>query len=135
VDFGPKRLVWPKAYGLRHGYSSGSNFLRNWVLEGSVDGQHWCLLSEHSEDKGLIDTGYAAHTWMLEKPPPASGLRYLRVKQTGRNSSHAFDLYLSGFEVYGRLLNSLHRVQVETPDWHPKQPQKKGRRKLMPNLA
>ena len=34
------------------------------------------------------------------------------MRQTGRNSSTSEDLYLSGFEVYGKFLNSLKKIKV-----------------------
>ncbi len=38
------------------------------------------------------------------------------MRQTGRNSSMSQDLYLSGFEVYGRLLNSLKTIKIAPPE-------------------
>ena len=130
VDFGNKRLVWPVAYSLRHGYSSNSHYLRDWVLEGSLDEWNWTVLSKHSNDKHL-NGGYATHTWDVTQACPPSGFRYLRVRQVGRNSSNSQDLYLSGFEVYGKLLNSLHKVKVEIPEAK----KKKGRKnRFLPSV-
>jgi hypothetical protein len=82
IDFGPKRLVWPMAYSLRHGYSSSTHFLRDWVLEGSLyggtagqDTDDWYAVVVHANDKNLGSTGYAAHTWSVPIACPAAGFR------------------------------------------------------------
>lgn len=46
--------------------------------------------------------------------------RYLRIRQTGRNSSSSEDLYISGFEVYGKFLNSLKKIKVPPPEENKK---------------
>jgi len=112
IDFGPTRLVWPSAYSLRHGYSSSSHFLRDWVFEGSLDQDTWHVVANHVNDKHLNNTGYAESTWNVGRAPPPAGFRYLRVRQTGRNSSSKHDLYVAGFEVYGKFLNSLKKIKV-----------------------
>ena len=77
VDFGPKRLVWPVAYTLRHGYSSSTHFLRDWVFEGSLDSENWTVVANHVNDKHLNHTGYAAHTWNVGRECPAAGFRFV----------------------------------------------------------
>lgn len=81
VDFGPKRLVWPVAYTLRHGYSSSTHFLRDWVLEGSIDSENWNVVANHVNDKHLNHTGYAAHTWNVGRECPAAGFRFVGYYQ------------------------------------------------------
>ena len=37
VDFGPRRLILPDYYTIRHGAASRGNALRNWVLQGKLN--------------------------------------------------------------------------------------------------
>ena len=89
-------------YTLRHYSSWDTEALRDWVLEGSNDGQQWATLREHKGDAALNKKG-ATHTWALSGPASEQSYRLFRVRQTGRNSNNHHYLALSGFEIYGAL--------------------------------
>jgi len=90
----------PTAYSLRHYSSWDVEALRNWVFEGSVDGQKWNILGTYLNDKSLAQRG-AARTWILKKTNTA--FRHFRVRQIGPNSNNHHYLACSGMELYGRL--------------------------------
>eukprot|EP00118_Oscarella_pearsei_P011860 m.82979 g.82979 ORF g.82979 m.82979 type:complete len:1034 (+) comp36317_c0_seq1:320-3421(+) len=102
-DFGPNRSLLPDHYSLRHGAAGKWSALRSWNLEGSVDGIDWIVLRRHRDDVNL-KSKYATASWPIELPnPPPPPLRYLRIVQTGPNSTGGFHLCVGGFEVYGTL--------------------------------
>ena len=107
VDLGPTRRVAPTKYTLKHGHSIGSSRLRDWVLEGSLDGQApWTRLRTHDSDQSLpTSCSYCTASWDMDAdyaggPTPA---RFLKVRMTGQNSDGSNALYLCGLEVYGAL--------------------------------
>ena len=112
VDFGATRRVAPTKYTLKHGRNHGDYRLRNWVLEGSLDGQApWTTLRTHANDLLLPNEGYSTASWDMDadyagNPTP---VRFLKVRMTDSNSrapgvDHNNDsLCLSGLEVYGAL--------------------------------
>ena len=110
--------VIPRAYTLRHGGNYIGDSLRNWDLQGSVDGVNWILLrrfafpllfphpfsflSRHQRDEALKGK-YMSHTWKIKPQEGERPLRIFRIIQTGHNSSNHNFLVLSGFELYGEL--------------------------------
>lgn len=101
IDFGEKRLVIPTAYSLRHGWTGNAGALRHWVCEGSLDGRKWTVLRQHINDES-INTAYGYGYWKIPNDDQAA-YRFIRVRQTGLNSSGRHALRLCGFEVYGKL--------------------------------
>lgn len=99
VDFIDK-YIKPSHYTLRHYISWDTECLRNWVIEGSIDGERWLVLRQHQNDQALNYKGQA-YTWALHDYGCA--FRRLRVKQTGPNNNNHYFLACSGFEVYGTL--------------------------------
>ena len=96
-------------YTLRHGQEHRGSVLRNWKLEGSVDGSKWTVLKNHKNDHGLEKLNsystYCKHctcTWAIDGEFHA--FRYFRIFQTGVNSSGRFGIFLSGIELYGVLV-------------------------------
>jgi len=104
VDFGEEHALFVTHYTLRHGRDNGLSILRNWNLEGSHDGKKWEILRKHENDRGMKGSyPFYTGTWTVEKRVQA--MRYFRIHQTGKNSSGRYALYLSGFEIYGVLLD------------------------------
>ncbi|KIH67050.1 HECT-domain protein [Ancylostoma duodenale] len=103
IDLGV--LIYPTAYTLRHARGYGRSALRNWLLQGSKDKQVWEVLVAHADDTSLGDPGSTA-TWPIEDDRTKGPFRYLRVAQNGKNSSgQTYYLSISGFEVYGEIVD------------------------------
>jgi len=99
-DLGENNSIIPNYYSLRHD-NYPSYVLRSWNLEGSNDNMNWQILKEHRGDDSLQEIAGSSASWPL--PNLKVPYRYLRVLQTGPNSSNSYHLILSGFEVYGTL--------------------------------
>ncbi|XP_078378429.1 uncharacterized protein LOC144661517 isoform X1 [Oculina patagonica] len=106
IDLGKNCLLVISHYALRHGKSDGESYLKEWQLQGSVDGDTWKNLEtgdDPSDPSPFRDPHpYYTGTWSIKGEVKA--FRYFRILQTRRNSSGNYGLYLSGFELYGLLL-------------------------------
>lgn len=90
----------PNAYTIKHGYNFGSFMLKNWNLEGSMDGTTWKLIKEHKEDMSLASKGYSTYTWPIDE---TDSFLYFRIVTTGVNQNGSNHLMLGGIEFYGTL--------------------------------
>jgi len=73
--------------------------LRNCVLEGSPDNSTWTILREHVNDTKL-DRPSVTATWSI----PSRRCRCFRIRSTGLSSSRDNYVVVSGFEVYGEIV-------------------------------
>ncbi len=107
IDF-LNRAIRPTHYTLRHYTSWDTEALRHWRFEGSVDqGKSWVVLKTHDGDDALKSKG-ATHTWSLDlNSDKRTFYSQFRVFQWGPNSNSNHYLALSGFEVYGDLVNEI----------------------------
>ncbi|VDN30058.1 unnamed protein product, partial [Cylicostephanus goldi] len=75
------------------------------MFQGSKDKQVWEVLVAHTDDTSLGDPGSTA-TWPIEDDRTKGPFRYLRIAQNGKNSSgQTYYLSISGFEVYGEIVD------------------------------
>ncbi len=103
-DFGQKLRVRPSAYALIHSVECNDRFLRNWVFEGSEDGDHWTALKDHEKDTTLREKGQS-HTWPLFEVQEF--YQKFRVRMTGMDSSGEHGLMrCPGLEMYGLLVGT-----------------------------
>jgi len=93
----------PNKYCLKHGYVSDGANLRNWVLEASVDGSSWVVLTQHTNDKTL-GGNYGTGSWDI--PEPQAAFAHFRLRSTGRDGGNSDRIQLSGFELYGTLYSN-----------------------------
>jgi hypothetical protein len=98
LDF-KEHKVLVTAYTVRHWQSAG-NALRSWHLEGSNDNSEWEVIDSRTNDDSLAANSGATATFFISKPTKR-GYMYLRLIQTGPNSSGNNKLALSGLEFYG----------------------------------
>ena len=119
VDFGEERTIIPTAYSIKNRNSS-SHVLLCWQLEGSNDRINFEALDTrlfiHSDPKihlqlekerNILKSPGCSSTWAVDtsvKNKYPNGFRYLVLRQIGKNSSGAFNMGLSGFEVYGKCI-------------------------------
>ncbi|CAI4227539.1 unnamed protein product [Auanema sp. JU1783] len=103
IDLGVN--IYPSAYTLRHARGYGRSALRNWLLQASKDKNVWDVLVAHADDSSLSDPGSTA-TWPIEDDRKKGPYRYIRISQNGKNSSgQTYYLSLSGFEIYGEIVD------------------------------
>jgi len=73
--------------------------LRNWVLEGSIDGKTWSTLSTHQNDSTLNMKG-GIGKWVVSNTQ--NYFVQFRICQTGVNASRNNHLCFQNIEFYGR---------------------------------
>jgi hypothetical protein len=78
--------------------ASGNCLLRNWQLQGSVDGQTWTTLRTHTDDGTLTQRTVSGY-WPIEGAN--AYYAHVRLLQTGANSSGDNYLMATSLEVYG----------------------------------
>jgi len=98
-DFGQLFII-PTAYTLRHYDSWDTEAIRDWKLEGSIDGKKWKQLVVHKKDQSL-DKKSATHTWPIKGVVKSYSM--FKITQTGKNSNKHWYFPLSGFEIYGTV--------------------------------
>jgi hypothetical protein len=87
-------------YVLRSNYGLNAHNLRKWRLEVADDGENWTIVDERESDQLCGRNVTAA----FETKAPKAG-KWLKLTQTGRNSSDFDNLVVSAFEVFGTVLD------------------------------
>jgi hypothetical protein len=83
--------------------ASGSQLLRNWQLQGSVDGQAWTTLRTHTDDGTLTQQTVSAY-WPVEGVAAGAYYAHVRLLQTGMNRTGYYVLCATSLEVYGDVI-------------------------------
>jgi hypothetical protein len=96
-DFKDKR-VQLESYALKSG-SNGNSFPMEWEVSGSEDGVYWTSLDRRN---GSELAGNSRVRW-FGCADVKDEFRYVRLQQTGKNSSKADYLVLSAIELFGVL--------------------------------
>eukprot|EP00656_Telonema_subtile_P018692 TRINITY_DN20129_c0_g1_i2.p1 TRINITY_DN20129_c0_g1~~TRINITY_DN20129_c0_g1_i2.p1 ORF type:complete len:224 (+),score=43.91 TRINITY_DN20129_c0_g1_i2:136-807(+) len=95
--------VMPNFYTIQHGWNTSFYALRFWVFEAQdMDTEKWFVVSEHKEKPPGPYSFREAHQTASFPVRGKFFAKKLRIRQTGLNSGGFDDLYLSGFEVYGK---------------------------------
>lgn len=105
IDFKTLKIR-PTHYSLKCGQGRGSDsgYPKNWRLEGSNDDSDWTILDNHSNDRSFTND-YEVKTFKIQTEiSEDKSFRYLRLKQTGDNSSNKNLLILSAMEFFGALI-------------------------------
>ncbi len=119
VDLGEDRTIIPTAYSIKNRNSS-SHVLLCWQVEGSNDKINFEVLdsrvflhSDHKinsqieKERNILKSPGCTSTWGIDSSIRIKfpyGFRYLILKQIGKNSSGAYNMGLSGFEIYGKCI-------------------------------
>ena len=111
IDFNDYAIK-PTRYTLRHYASWDTEALRNWRLEGSLDGENWTVIREHHNDESLRFKGQS-YTWLLRNIN--SYYSMFRLFQFDKNSNNHYYLACSGFEIYGQVLRQ--HSQITWDEW------------------
>jgi hypothetical protein len=79
----------------------GGSHLRHWSVEGSTDGQSWVSLDRR--DTSDLNGDYIVRSYHCTLSDAKSFFRYIRLIQTGTNSSNYHQLQLCNLEFFGSL--------------------------------
>jgi hypothetical protein len=86
----------------------GSNHLLKWELSGSEDGNMWVIV-DRKETNDLNDN-YVTKTFSCNvERSYADFYRYIRLQQTGKNSSGSDYLQLANIEFFGSMTKSTNK--------------------------
>jgi hypothetical protein len=79
------------------------HLLRSWVVEGSSNGSDWTILDEQRNNT-RADSNHPIATISVAR---GKRWQFIRLRQTGKNSSNGDWLVLFGFEVFGLVHESI----------------------------
>jgi hypothetical protein len=93
--------IRPTHYSIRM-YSAAPNqyHLKNWVIEGSVDGNSWIEI-DRRENNTDLNSSYAIKTFNICK---VDTFRMIRLRQIGLNHRNDNYLIFTSFELFGTLI-------------------------------
>jgi uncharacterized protein (TIGR02452 family) len=95
-------IVTPTHYSIMSGFYDRAANLRNWVIEGSMDGDQWVVLDDRRDNTDLNGTN-KGRTFQMAT---VSKVRIVRLRQTGRGHHPGFPrvFVISAFELFGTLI-------------------------------
>jgi hypothetical protein len=99
------RLISVTHYALKADGNTGCHLLQ-WTLQGSMDGHSWTDLDRRNTQE--LNGRYTTRICPCEQVASSSNLhfyRYIRLLQTGKDSSGYDYLMLGNFECFGYLMN------------------------------
>jgi hypothetical protein len=96
-DFRGMRVT-PTHYTLRSRFGAWSGQMNRWVIEGSLDGDHWVELAQGHEPDGFVQPG-VVRSYPVERGDES---RYIRIRELPGGGSN---IILSGFELFGTLFD------------------------------
>jgi hypothetical protein len=99
-DFKERKIV-PTHYAIRtYNCHPGGDHLKSWLIETSVDGENWREVAREEDNKQLNGTYFTA-TFAV-----AGGeeCRFIRLVNIGRNHRGNDCLRISGWEIFGNLI-------------------------------
>jgi hypothetical protein len=94
-DFKNRRIV-PTHYAIR---TTGNSSLRSWLVETSLDGEHWVEI-DHKENNAKLNGYRVTKTFAVRA---AGKCRYIRLVNVGSNHQGNDCLSISAFEIFGKL--------------------------------
>jgi hypothetical protein len=83
---------------------SGNYYPRSWVIEGSLDGRNWSQI-DRQEGNTKLDAQHPTGTFAVTE---CDAYRFIRLRQTGRNSGSSQYLIVVAFELFGYLSKPLY---------------------------
>jgi hypothetical protein len=94
-------IITPSHYSIRSRYNGvpGGNHPKYWIVEGSNDGSSWIELDQRINNSDL-NAGNVTKTFPISN---SSQIRYIRLRQLGKNHAGHLRLVISSFEIFGRL--------------------------------
>lgn len=98
-----KYFIIPSHYIIRSYFSHPNDHLKNWVIEGSIDGNYWDLLDEQKNCSFLNGPNFI-HLFPISQFKGKS-FKYIRIRQTGVTWSNRNYLLMNTIELFGKLSN------------------------------
>jgi hypothetical protein len=77
-----------------------NNHLVQWAVEGSEDQREWTPIDEQNTND--LNGNGRVKTFVVQRPLEVPFFRYIRLRQTGRNSSNNDHLLLNRIDFFGR---------------------------------
>ena len=106
-DFIENKVI-PTHYSIRTRHDCDGNHPRSWVIEGSNTGgesdSEWTILDSHQNDSTLRGPSFSYTFDITNKETSNEGYRYLRIRQTGYNSTSNHYTAISALEYFGSLI-------------------------------
>jgi len=94
-----ERKLKVTAYTLKTATTNDVGHLKSWVLEGSNDKQSWKVMDQQTKSSLLKGPGKVS-TFSVSHSEP---FKYIRIRQTDRNTSENDAMYLQAVELFGEL--------------------------------
>ncbi|XP_078430629.1 BTB/POZ domain-containing protein isoform X2 [Wolffia australiana] len=100
IDIGVEHQLMCNYYTVRQDGSAA--FLRNWVLQGSLDMETWTNLRVHENDQSICKPGQFS-SWPVIGPSALLPFRFFRIITTGptADASNPLNLCICFIELYG----------------------------------
>jgi hypothetical protein len=98
IDF-KTRWINPTHYSIRTRTDCDGYHPRSWVLEGSTDCSKWTILDTRRDTRELTGLG-TVKTFSIADP---CWVRWIRIRQTGPNSTGNHYLNLKSLEFFGSM--------------------------------
>lgn len=99
-----KRKVFPTHYSIRSRSTSSGYRPKSWIIEGSNDSKNWKTLDSRQEITGLQERNAILTFDIKSQPNQNESYQYLRIQQTGPNTSGYHHLIFSALEFFGTLI-------------------------------
>eukprot|EP00976_Prorocentrum_cordatum_P025867 525318-Prorocentrum_minimum.AAC.1 len=80
VDLGEQRRLFCNYYTLRQ--DNSEEYPRDWMLQGSQDGERWVTMHRHQDDCAIVRPGQF-HSWEIDPKTAVIPLRFFMVTLTG----------------------------------------------------
>lgn len=100
-----QRKIKLKSYSIKeHGFYNNAHHIRSWNIEASNDENEWTILDSHTNDP-TINECFKVYTFNIKLSEESEKFyRYIRIRQTGKNSSGNDYLAFSAIEFFGTIL-------------------------------
>ncbi|KAK8887933.1 hypothetical protein M9Y10_038992 [Tritrichomonas musculus] len=100
--------VRPTHYSMRSRNSGGKGYKNpmSWLIEGSNDAENWTTL-DSQKNVTYLDGKSLVHTFDIKALQKVNFFRYLRIRQTSKNSGNDDLLVISALEYFGSIIQSI----------------------------
>ena len=78
----------------------------SWLIEGSNDAENWTTL-DSQKNVTYLDGKSLVHTFDIKALQKDNFFRYLRIRQTSKNSGNDDYLVISALEYFGSIIQSI----------------------------